>query len=436
MKRLKGFIDLMFDAVGETTNLVERTHLAVAKRSVRRFVPVEPVSTPAQAVNEVHEVVAAGVYKSIRVVNRGIRAVLNVGADLVISQANMRGRQNQDSLATPSASNLPDGFSKTVDRAQAAVNGLYGDYLHQRQNDLSLDMSIRHGGRALPRHPDALGEVFTSSHRKICVFVHGLGLTESMWSMGSERHYSEPGIHFGSRLEADCGYTPVFIRYNTGRHISENGRLLSELLSEVLSAYPKDIEEIIVIGHSMGGLVARSAAHYGNEHNEAWVSKLRHIFCIASPHLGAPLEKGVNLLTGILRTFSTAGTQVPAEILNARSAGIKDLRFGYTLDEEWTGKDPDGIFDNNRQNIPLLDSVRYHSLAATFTRDPRHPMGQLLGDLLVRVPSATGHAPESARRIPFRSGRVLAGISHLHLTNHPDVYDVIRQCMDAPEQAP
>jgi len=415
MKRLKGFIDLMFDAVGETTNLVERTHLAVAKRSVRRFVPVEPLSTPAQAVNEAHEVVASGVYKSIRVVNRGIRAVLNVGADLVISQANMHGRQNQDSLATPSASNLPDGFSKTVDRAQAAVNGLYGDYLHQRQNNLSLDMSIRHGGRALPRHPDALGEVFTNSHRKICVFVHGLGLTESMWSMGSERHYSEPGIHFGSRLEADCGYTPVFMRYNTGRHISENGRLLSELLSEVLSAYPKDIEEIIVIGHSMGGLVARSATHYGNKHNEAWVSKLRHIFCIASPHLGAPLEKGVNLLTGILRTFSTAGTQVPAEILNARSAGIKDLRFGYTLDEEWTGKDPDGIFDNNRQNIPLLNSVRYHSLAATITRDP--------------------HAPEPARRIPFRSRQILAGIGHLNLTNHPDVYDVIRQCMDAPERA-
>jgi pimeloyl-ACP methyl ester carboxylesterase len=297
-------------------------------------------------------------------------------------------------------------------------------------------MSIRHGGRTLPMHPDAFGEVFTNSDRKICVFVHGLGLTESMWSMGSERHYSEPGIHFGSRLEADCGYTPVFIRYNTGRHISENGRLLSELLSAVLSACPKDIEEIIVIGHSMGGLVARSAAHYGNEHNEAWVSKLRHIFCIASPHLGAPLEKGVNLLTGILRTFSTAGTQVPAEILNARSAGIKDLRFGYTLDEEWTGKDPDGILDNNRQNIPLLDSVRYHFLAATFTRDPQHPMGQLLGDLLVRVPSAKGHAPEPARRIPFRSGQILAGISHLHLTNHPDVYDVIRQCMDAPEQAP
>jgi hypothetical protein len=162
---------------------------------------------------------------------------------------------------------------------------------------------------------------------------------------------------------------------------------------------------------------------------------LGHVFCIASPHLGAPLEKGVNLLAGILRTFSTAGTQVPAEILNARSAGIKDLRFGYTLDEEWAGKDPDGVLDDNRQNIPLLSGVCYHFLAATYTNDPRHPMGQLLGDLLVRVPSATGHAAEPARCIPFRSGRVLAGMGHLHLTNHPDVYDVIQECVEAGKPA-
>jgi pimeloyl-ACP methyl ester carboxylesterase len=292
-------------------------------------------------------------------------------------------------------------------------------------------MSIRHGGRALPMYPDAFRDAFSRPHGKICVFVHGLGCTESMWSMGSERYYSEPGVHFGSRLEADCEYTPVFIRYNTGRHVSENGRLLSRFLTEVLSVYPKEIEEIIMVGHSMGGLVVRSAAHYGNEHNEAWVSKLRHVFCLASPHLGAPLEKGVNLLTGILRTFSTAGTQVPAEILNTRSAGIKDLRFGYTVDEEWTGEDPDGIFNDNRQNIPLLDSIHYHFLAATFTRDPQHPMGQLVGDWLVRVPSATGQAPEPARRIPFRSSRILAGMGHLHLANHPDVYDFIQECVGA-----
>lgn len=431
MQRLKGFIGLVFDAIGETTSLVERTHLAVAKRSVRRFVPVEPVSTAAQAVNEVHGTVASGVYESIRVVNRGVQALFNVATDVVISQVDMPERRNQGSFATPLRSNALGSFSRIADHAQAAVNGLYGDYLHRRQSDLSLDMTIRHGGRVLPMQRDAFREAFANPHRKICVFVHGLGFTEWMWSMGSERYYGQPGVHFGSRLEADCGYTPVFIRYNTGRHVSENGRLLSSLLTEVLSAYPIDIEDIVVVGHSMGGLVARSAAHYADAHNEAWVSKLRQVFCIASPHLGAPLEKGVNLLAGILRAFSTAGTQVPAEILNARSVGIKDLRFGYTIDEEWTGKDPDSILEDNRKNIPLVDGIDYNFLAATITRDPEHPMGQLLGDLLVRVPSAAGYAPELARRIPFRSGRVLAGRSHLQLANHPEVYDVIRQCIEA-----
>jgi pimeloyl-ACP methyl ester carboxylesterase len=429
MQRLKGFLNLVFDTIGETTNLVERTHLTVAKRSVRRFVPAGSASSAAEAVNDVHDTVASGAYESIRVVNRGVQALFNFASDAIISQIDAPAHRNQGRLRTPSGSDALGSFSKVVDHAQAAVNGLYGDFLHRRRGDLSLGMTIRHDGRVLPMHRDAFREAFANPHRKICVFVHGLGCTEWMWSMGSEQYYGEPGVHFGSRLDMDAAYTPVFIRYNTGRHISENGRLLSELLSDVLSTYPIDIEEIVVVGHSMGGLVARSAAHYGNADDESWVSKLRHVICIASPHLGAPLEKGTNLLAGVLRKFSSAGTQVPAEILNARSDGIKDLRYGYTIDEEWANKDPDDIFEDDRQNTPLPDKVAYHFLAATITRDPKHPVGRLLGDLLVRVPSAAGYTAEPERRIPFRSGRVLAGVSHLHLVNHPEVYDVILQCV-------
>ena len=194
----------------------------------------------------------------------------------------------------------------------------------------------------------------------------------------------------------------------------------------MLAAYPVPIEEIALVGHSMGGLVARSAAHYASEHGEPWVERLRHIACIGSPHLGAPLEKAVNLLTGLLRKIDAAGAQVPAELLNARSAGIKDLRYGYILDEEWAGKDPDEVFANARRNVPLLDQVGYYFVAATITRDPAHLVAQLLGDLLVRLPSATGAAPEPPRRIPFRSGVVFSGMNHIHLANHPGVYEALR----------
>ena len=186
-------------------------------------------------------------------------------------------------------------------------------------------------------------------------------------------------------------------------------------------------EEIVLIGHSMGGLVARSAAHYAANNDEPWIQHLRHVFCVGTPNLGAPLEKGTNVLSSLLRVFDSAGTRVPAEILDARSAGIKDLRFGYAVEEDWAGRDPDGFLEDNRHHLPLVEGVGYYAVAATVTASPRHPLGLLLGDLLVRLPSATGQAREPIRQIPFHSGRVLPGLTHLQMANHPAVYRVIRQ---------
>jgi pimeloyl-ACP methyl ester carboxylesterase len=256
-----------------------------------------------------------------------------------------------------------------------------------------------------------------------------LAATEWLWSLSSEAHYGEPDVTFGSRLLDDLGFTPIYLRYNTGRHISENGRALAELLAQALEAYPVSVDEIALVGHSMGGLVARSAAHYAREHDEPWLTKLRHVACIGSPHLGAPLEKAVHVLTGLLRRIDAAGAQVPAEVLDARSAGVKDLRYGYTIDEEWAGKDPDQVFADARQDIPLVDGAGYYFLAATISRDPEHPVGQLLGDLMVRLPSASGEAPEPARRIHFASGAVFPGMNHVHIANHPDVYEALRNLL-------
>lgn len=239
-------------------------------------------------------------------------------------------------------------------------------------------------------------------------------------------HYGKPDVTFGSRLHADLGFTPIYLRYNTGRHISENGRALAALVTEVMEAYPVAIEEIALVGHSMGGLVVRSAAHYGSEHDEPWVAHLRHVACIGTPHLGAPLEKAVNLLTGVLRNVEAAGAQVPAELLDGRSAGVKDLRYGYTVEEEWAGLDPDKVFANSRRDLPLVDGVGYYFLAATLSRAPGHPLGELLGDVMVRLPSATGMAVEPTRRIRSTSEAVFPGMSHVGIANHPDVYEALR----------
>jgi hypothetical protein len=139
----------------------------------------------------------------------------------------------------------------------------------------------------------------------------------------------------------------------------------------------------------------------------------------------------VNRLTGVLRKIDAAGAQVPAALLDARSAGVKDLRYGYTVDEEWLGRDPDEVFADARRNIPLVDGVGYYFLAATITRDPEHPLGQLLGDLMVQLPSASGEAPEPARRIHFSGGAVFPGMNHIHIANHPDVYEALRKLLEA-----
>ena len=426
MRRLRGFTDLVFDLVEETTNLVERTHDAVVERSVRRFAPVEPAKSTAKLITGVQTAISSGVFESIRVLNGISRFTVNAVADVAEAGLEQASDPGDFDLATPIHSSAAGTATWYVDYLQASINGFWGDYLRRKNSRLDLGMTLRNHGRHLPTTAEAFAAAFPNPTNKVCVFVHSLAATEWLWSLSSEHHYGDHDVTFGTRLADDLGFTPIYIRYNTGQHISENGRALAKLITEALDAYPVPVEEVALVGHSMGGLVARSAAHYAREHDEPWIAQLRHVACIGSPHLGAPLEKAVNLLTAALKKLDAAGAQVPAEILDSRSAGVKDLRYGYTVDEEWAGRDPDEVFADARRNVPLVDGVGYYFLAATISRDPEHPFGQLLGDLMVRLPSASGETPERARRIPFSSGAVFSGMNHVHIANHPDVYEALR----------
>jgi len=429
MRRLRGFLDLVFDVVEETTNLVERTHDAVVERSVRRFAPVEPAKSTAKVVTGVQTAISSGIFESVRVLNEVSRCTVNAVADVAEAGLNQGSEPDEFDLTTPIQSSAAGSVTWYVDYLQSSINGFWGDYLSRKNSRLDLGMTIRDHGKRVPITPEAFAVAFPNPTNKVCVFVHSLAATEWLWSLSSEHHYGDHDVTFGTRLADDLGFTPIYLRYNTGRHISENGRALAKLITEALQAYPVPVEEIALVGHSMGGLVARSAAHYAREHDEPWVERLRHVACIGSPHLGAPLEKAVNLLTGVLRKVDAAGAQVPAELLNARSSGVKDLRYGYTVDEEWAGNDPDEVFADARRNVPLVDGVGYYFLATTVSHDPEHPLGQLLGDLMVRLPSASGEAPEPARRIPFSGGAVFPGMNHVHIASHPDVYDALRDLL-------
>ena len=431
----RGFIDLVFDLVEGTTDLVERTHDSVLERSARRFVPSEPVRGAAKVVTGIHSAISSGVFESIRAINGATRFSVNAAAE--IAEAVLRPTSGSDNpeLATPINSSAAGTTRRHLDHLQSSLNGFWGDSLSRKGSRLDLGIMLRHHCRDLPITTKDLAAAFPCPTKKICVFVHGLATSEWIWSLSSQEHYGDPAVTFGTRLRADLGFTPIYLRYNTGRHISENGRALATLLTEVLEAYPVAIEEIALVGHSMGGLVVRSAAHYAREHDEPWVTHLRHVACIGSPHLGAPLEKAVSLLTWVLRNVEAAGAQVSAELLDSRSAGVKDLRYGYTVDEEWAGMDADEVFANFRRDLPIVDGVGYYFLAATISRDPDHPLGRLLGDLMVRLPSASGEAAEPARRVRFARGAVFPGMNHAHIANHPEVYEALRDMLAAVPQS-
>jgi triacylglycerol lipase len=311
-----------------------------------------------------------------------------------------------------------------VDLAISALNGAVGDALHARGNGLAIAMAFHDTDAPLALEPDALAAALPAPTGKLCILVHGLCVNERVW-----RYREDPTLDYGRLLQRDLGFTPFYLRYNTGLHISQNGRRLAALLEQLFRAYPRPVEELTLIGHSMGGLVLRSACFYGVEAGHAWPRTVARVFTPGSPHQGAPLEQAVHLAAGLLRWIPHPTTRVPADIINARSAGVKDLRYGYTRDDDWTGHDPDAMLHNGRQPVPLLPHATHYVVAGSLTRDPEHWLTLVLGDALVRVPSAYGESRRPAQRIPFaaRNRMLVAGVAHNPLAYSPAVYDEIRR---------
>jgi pimeloyl-ACP methyl ester carboxylesterase len=258
------------------------------------------------------------------------------------------------------------------------------------------------------------------------VFLHGLCETDDAWMLGGARH-----VPYGFRLQADLGFTPLYLRYNTGLHISENGRKLAEMLDAIALGWPTEVHEVALIGHSMGGLVGRSACHYSD--GAPWCAKLRHVFTLGSPHLGAPLEQGANALSYYLAKLPETRALL-ATPLNVRSVGIKDLRYGYLVDECWQDNDCDAFLKNTGREIPFMRTASHYFMCATLSRDADALAGRLVGDLLVLRASAWSHERGQRLRFPIEHYSHLGGANHFDLLNHPAIYSQIRRWM-APRRA-
>lgn len=229
------------------------------------------------------------------------------------------------------------------------------------------------------------------------MFALGLCETDLCWTYAAERQWGDRRATYGSKLSQDDGWTPIFVNFNTGLHISDNGRELAEQLEQLVTAWPVRVTEVAIVGHSLGGLVARSAARHGDDLGHQWRHQLRHIVGLGTPHLGAPLERFTNW--GTHRLARLPATRPIATWLGRRSVGIKDLRHGSILDADWLDVDPADPADPCSP-ATLLPGVAYSMVSATLGHGTE---GLFVMDLLVQHGSA--HGAGAVRSIPFEPDR-------------------------------
>ncbi len=388
--------ELAGEAAGHLAQQARDMHTGIAGRV---FGALGSAAAPVQAV---HDGIAEAAYTAASGLTKGVVR----GGALAVSVA-----RRPDA---PSLEQSPGGRL-----AVGALNGAFGDSLHRRGNRLAVSMTLRQHGLNVELTEPALADAFPEATARIAVFVHGLCETEEAWQLGATRH-----VPYGARLRTELGYAPLYVRYNTGRHISENGRDLAALLTLITAHWPVAVDEIVLVGHSMGGLVARSACHYADA--EAWPARVRHLFTLGAPHRGAPLEKAATLATGALARVPE--TQGFAHALKARSAGIKDLGHGYLVDEDWRDHDPDAFVQQAGSQIPFLESANHYFVAATVSRNPNAPLGRIVGDLLVLRSSAWAHAhPGKPMHFPVDHYCAVGELNHFDLLNHPAIYGQLRR---------
>ncbi len=295
----------------------------------------------------------------------------------------------------------------------SALNGVLGDQLSASNNALALPMTLHYRVQTL-QFP--LSVPLTDVNGKILLLVHGLCMNDKQWNTisadGTEHNH-------GTALAQALGYTPVYLRYNTGQHTSQNGQVLNELLQQLVSHWPVPVEEITIVAHSMGGLVSRSAVYYGQ--TAQWFSLLKHMIFLGTPHHGAPLERAGNWVDVILE--STPYTRPYAKLGQIRSAGITDLRFGNVVNEDWHEQPRFKRQADNRSFIALPDRVQCYTVAATAASHRCSLADRLLGDGLVPLKSALGQHSNRARSLGFnKQNRAIAfSMNHMELLSSPSV---------------
>jgi len=311
----------------------------------------------------------------------------------------------------------------------SAVNGLIGDELRMLDDPQAIVMAVRQNGADVPVTAWQIEEAFRDGTSHLVIFLHGLCEDDESWNLGERKH----GVTYASRLRAETDGTPVMIRYNTGLHVSENGKHLDVLVDQLIEAWPVRVTRITLVGHSMGGLVARAATNHAIASGRTWHHLVRDVVCLGTPHTGAALEKVVHVGSRMLRRIPE--TRPFSTILEARSAGIVDLRHGYISNDEWEGQDLTAQWGLDRIAAAPLPNADYHFVASGLGTSQRHPFSAALGDLLVHASSASG-LTRSGPIVEGALSEYVPSAHHFALLNHPRIADLLVGWLNQRDTAP
>jgi pimeloyl-ACP methyl ester carboxylesterase len=387
---IRGASRLVIDATTGVTDLVEAMHGTIAGLAGR--VPGSSNQRTRGITGFVYRCVGGG----MRLVGGALDVALAAIAPLSRAQASPRARE----------------------ATLAVLNGVLGDHLAATGNPLAIPMSLRRDAAVIEPQRPVLEAALAEVTGRVLIQVHGLCMNDRQWARAGGDQIAA--------IAADLGYTSLHLHYNSGLRIAQNGREFAGLLQRLVAEWPVPVEELVIVGHSMGGLVARSAHHHGSAAGHGWPARLRKLVFLGTPHHGAPLERagnGLDMLLG-LSPYTLPFTRLG----RIRSAGITDLRFGILLDEDWQGRDRYAPQRKDpRTPVPLPAGVDCYTIAALRAERPDAPAARLVGDGLVPLASALGEHkdPRFALQFPDTHRWVGHGLGHFELLSSPRVFEQV-----------
>jgi pimeloyl-ACP methyl ester carboxylesterase len=383
--QIRGLLQLVMEATDHVTTLVETVHLDIASGPTLLGRPLKQLSKH----------LVSPTYRLIRGHSKLVGGVLDAALQQLAPLLDQAGAERGKFLAV--------------------INGVIGDHLESSGHPLAIPMRLCLEDQTLDLSTTADVLPPSARGRRLLIAVHGSCLDETSWQ---RRGHSHPAA-----LAREFGLTLLYLRYNTGRHISTNGRDFAQLLEHLYSIWPEPVDEIVLLGHSLGGLVIRSACHVAEQEHYRWRPKLTTLITLGTPHHGAPLERlgsWIDFILGIHRysaPFSRLG--------KLRSAGVTDLRYGSVLDEDWQGKDRFAERRDPRGRLSLPADVACFAIAGTSATSLTN---RLAGDGVVPVDSALGRHPSPSKRLRFPADHqwIALQTSHLGLLHRPEVNAKLR----------